>query len=82
MFIDPNNEPVRVADHATFHPPRGPHLDLTLCALVPFVDEDNRTTMENVVTTRLRFDVVMAKGLIQGLMQQVAMIEASDSTKN
>jgi len=35
---------------------------------------------EPVITTRLRMNLTMAKGLVQGLTKQIAMAEAAKST--
>lgn len=81
-FIDPNNEPIRVVDVASFHQPSGGKLDVTLCSSVHRELNGERTMMANIVTARLRLDLGMARAMIEGLTKQIAMAEAATSTKN
>lgn len=81
-FIDPNHEPIRVVDVASFHHPAGGKLDVTLCATVHQALSGDRTTVANIVTARLRLDLGMARAMVEGLSKQIAMAEAAGSTKN
>lgn len=82
VFTDPNHEPVRVVDLASFHPWQGPTFDVTLCNMVSTAVEGNQTVRDAVVTGRLRLDLGMARAMIEGLRQQVAIAEAATATKN
>ena len=74
-ITDPNREPVRMVDQATFHGCAGPLIDLTLCTMTPMPDGSTNFVAEAVVTARLRFDLGMAKALLEGIGKQVALIE-------
>lgn len=81
-FIDPHGEPVRVIDQATFHGLRGSLIDVTLCTVTARATGGDRFVDEAHVAARLRFDIGMAKALVQGLAQQIALAEAAKSTLN
>ena len=81
-FIDPNHEPIRVVDVASFHQPSGGKLDVTLCSTVHHELNGDRSSMANIVTARLRLDLGMARAIVEGLTKQIAMAEAAQSTKN
>ncbi len=82
LFTDPNREPIRAVDQITFHRSRTAHIDITCCAHVPVAVSPTEYATENVVTARLRMDLMMAKALAEGLAQQIALLEAAVSTKN
>ncbi len=82
LFVDPNREPVRAVDQVTFHPSKGSHLDVTLCALVAKAVDETECLNEPVVTARLRMSLTMARGFIEGLTKQIAMIEGAQGTMN
>lgn len=74
-ITDPNREPVRIIDQATFHGGSGPLIDVTLCTMTPVPDGPTSFLAEAVVTSRIRFNLSMAKALLEGLSKQVAQIE-------
>ena len=82
VVTDPNNEPVRVVDQVSFHPPIDLDINLTLCTFldVPFGQGGFETAA--VITARLRMKIGMARALVEGLMTQIALAEAADSTVN
>jgi len=82
VVTDPNNEPVRVVDQVSFHPPIGLDLNLTLCTFVdvPFGQGGFETAA--VITARLRMKIGMARALVEGLTAQIAMAEAAEGTVN
>ncbi len=80
-ITDPNREPVRMIDQATFHGGAGPLIDLTLCTVSPMPDGSTNFVAEAVVTARLRFDLSMAKALLEGIGKQVALIEGVQTAK-
>lgn len=82
LFIDPNNEPVRVINQVTFHPMKDSLFDLTLCTVRAIADGKDSVRNEAVVVARLRFDLGMAKALCDGLGKQVQLIEASTQRAN
>ncbi len=81
-LTDPHREQIRVVDQITFHPSKGTHLDLTCSALIPKPTNGTEWANEGVVTARLRMDISMAKALAEGLLRQIAMIEAANGTVN
>ena len=79
---DPSHEPVRTVDQASFHPPLGLDVNLTLCTFLDLPAEDGGFTPAAIVTARLRMKVGMARLLVEGLTKQIAMAEAAESTVN
>ena len=65
-FIDPNHEPIRVVDVASFHQPSAGKLDVTLCSTVHHELNGDRTSMANIVTARLRLDLGHGPGHRRG----------------
>ncbi len=82
LFVDPHHEPIRAVDQVTFHRSRTAHIDITCCAHTPVARSATEWGVDNVVTARLRMDLAMAKALAEGLIGQIAMLEAAVSVKN
>ncbi len=61
-------------------PGRGSHLDIKVFAFIARAIDETEFVNEPVITTRLRMNLTMAKGLVQGLTKQIAMAEAAKST--
>ncbi len=61
-------------------PGRGSHLDMTVFAFIASAIDETEFVNEPVITTRLRMNLTMAKGLVQGLTNQIAMAEAAKGT--
>lgn len=82
VVTDPNNEPVRIVDQVSFHPPIGLDVNLTLCTFldVPFGQGGFETAA--VITARLRMKLSMARTLVEGLTAQIALAEAAEGTVN
>ena len=80
-ITDPNREPVRIIDQATFHGGSGPLIDLTLCTMTLMPDGQTNFMAEAVVTSRVRFNLSMAKALMEGLGKQVEQIESGQATE-
>ena len=80
-ITDPNREPVRIIDQATFHGGSGPLIDLTLCTMTLMPDGQTNFMAEAVVTSRIRFNLGMAKALLEGLGKQVEQIENGQATE-
>jgi hypothetical protein len=80
-ITDPNREPVRVIDQATFHGGHGPLIDLTLCTMTLMPDGQTGFVAEAVVSSRVRFNLSMAKALMEGLGKQVEQIESGQATE-
>ena len=81
-ITDPNYEPVRVVDQASFHPPIGLDLNLTLCTYLDLPAGEDGFVPGAVVAARLRMKVGMARVLVDGLTRQIAMAEAHQGTMN
>ena len=80
-ITDPHREPVCIIDQATFHGGPGPLIDVTLCTMTPMPDGQTNFVGEAVVTSRLRFDLSMAKALLEGIGKQVALIEDAQTAQ-
>ena len=80
-ITDLNQEQVKIIDQATFHGAQGTMLDLTLCTMTPVPDATMNFTYEAVISARLRFDVRMARALVEGLSKQIAMVENAQATQ-
>ena len=81
-LTDPNREPIRAVDQVTFHASKGTHVDITCSALIPKPIDSKDWVNEGVVTARLRMNLPMARAFAQGLLKQIAMVEAHEGTVN
>lgn len=79
---DPHREPVQIADQITVHGFNGSLFDLTFCTLVRTNTDDGSVKTEALVAARLRFDLQLARALVERLSQQIAMVESQTSIKN
>ena len=75
-ITDPNREAVRFIDQATIHGGSGPLINLTLCTVTPVPVSGTDFVAEAVVTARLRFDLDLAKALVEGIGRQIARVES------
>ena len=73
---DPNKETLRIIDRVTFHGGSASAIDLTFCTATPVATEDSEFCYEAVVAARLRFDIELAKAIVDGLSRQIAMVRA------
>ena len=80
--FDPNNEPVRVVDHITLHPMAGQHHDFTFCTCTYVPRLEGEFDHVPVVTARIRITSDMARAIVSGLSQQLAMMEIHGQPKN
>ena len=81
-FLDPNHEPVRAVDHITLHEASGLHHDMTLCTYTYVSRLDGGFDHAPVVAARIRFSSEMARAIVTGLTQQLAMLEMRGKPQN
>ena len=73
--LDPKHEPVRVVDHVTLHETSGQQHDMTLCTCAYVPRPDGGFDHVPVVSARICFSSEMARAIVTGPSQQLAMLE-------
>ncbi len=74
--IDPNHVIVQIVDRVTFHSKIGDMLGVTLSTITPIPNSNGKFVYKAVVAARIRFDLSMARAIVQGLGQQIASVDA------
>ena len=82
LLLDPNHEPVRAVDRITLHETSGLHHDMTLCTCTYVPRADGGFDHAPVVAARIRFSHEMARAIVTGLTQQLAMLEMRGKPQN
>ena len=82
VFVDINNEPVKVVNEVVFHGPEGGLCDVTFCTVRTVSDGKGGLKRESIVASRLRFDIRMVQAIRDGLNQQLELAEAPPPRPN